>query len=370
MACNVLPRLDKQICLFERWLIVHLDTIGDSDHRQLIQRFATWEVLPRLRARAGNKPITPSSRRFAGEQTKQATVFLDWLAQRQRVLRTCDQANIDTWHAEHSEHLRRCLCGFLLWSMDSNLVRPLRLPTLTISRNPPLPQRERMALLGRLLTGHDLPLRSRVAGTIVLLYAQRLSRIVRLTIDVIHDGEQVLLRLGEPPSPVPAPFAQLLLAWINERDNMNTATNPNSRWLIPGRRAGQPMHPASLAAQGSRLEQVSAPEWSVGSLVPVPALSASDPTQSLHEMGLAGRPLGGDNGVHGRVTKSVLLTGSPGHRPAAQDSLEPHAKGVEGTSGPLVAGVGLEVNPDYPKRLEGVPQQKKLGFGVDTRALR
>jgi site-specific recombinase XerD len=106
-----------------------------------------------------------------------------------------------------------------------------------------------MALLGHLLTDHELPLRSRVAAVIVLLYAPRVSRIVRLTLDdVIYDGDQVMLRLGEPPSPVPTPVAQLLLAWINERDNMNTATNPHSRWLFPGRRARQPMHPTTLAA--------------------------------------------------------------------------------------------------------------------------
>jgi hypothetical protein len=29
---------------------------------------------------------------------------------------------------------------------------------------------------------------------------------------------------------------------------MNTATNRHSRWLFPGRRAGQPMHPDALAA--------------------------------------------------------------------------------------------------------------------------
>ncbi|MGH3847360.1 MAG: hypothetical protein ACRDS0_38960, partial [Pseudonocardiaceae bacterium] len=132
--------------------------------------------------------------------------------------------------------------------MASKLTPPLRLPPPTIARGDPLPQRERMALLGRLLTGHDLPLRPRIAGVIVLLYAQPLSRVARLTIDdVIRDQDQVLLRLGEPPSPVPTPFAQLLLAWISERDNMNTATNPDSRWLFPGRRAGQPMHPESLA---------------------------------------------------------------------------------------------------------------------------
>jgi hypothetical protein len=68
----------------------------------------------------------------------------------------------------------------------------------------PLPGRERVSQLGRILTDHDLPLRTRIAAALVLLYAQPLSRIVRLTLnDVIRDGDQVLLRLGEPPTPVP-----------------------------------------------------------------------------------------------------------------------------------------------------------------------
>jgi hypothetical protein len=83
-----------------------------------------------------------------------------------------------------------------------------------------------------------------VAAVIVLLYAQPLTRVVRLTID----GDHVLLQLGDPPSPVPVPFADLLLEWINSRDNMNTATNRGSRWLFPGRRAAQPMNLYSLAA--------------------------------------------------------------------------------------------------------------------------
>ncbi|WP_433425577.1 hypothetical protein ACQP1V_21205 [Microtetraspora malaysiensis] len=65
--------------------------------------------------------------------------------------------------------------------------------------------------------------------------------------DVLHDNDQVLLRLGEPASPVPAPFVELLLSWIDNRDNMNTATNRDSRWLFPGRRASQPLNPNSLS---------------------------------------------------------------------------------------------------------------------------
>lgn len=249
MACGALPRLDKQICSLERWLIGHLDTVTDPAHTQLLHRFASWEVLPRLRTRAENKSLTSANRRFAGEQIKLATQFLTWLTQQQRTLESCRQADIDTWHAEHGEHERNRVRSLLLWAMTSKLTRSLRLPGPSVKRNAPLPQHERMALLGQLLTDRDLPLRSRVAGVIVLLYAQRVSRIVRLTVDdVIRDGDQVLLRLGEPPSPVPAPVAELLIEWISKRDNMNTATNPNSRRLFPGGRAGQPMHSEWLAA--------------------------------------------------------------------------------------------------------------------------
>ncbi|MGA5132691.1 hypothetical protein ACPCTO_23095, partial [Streptomyces olivoreticuli] len=142
-----------------------------------------------------------------------------------------------------------CIRGFLLWCMASKLTRRFQLPTAATRRASPITQHERVNLLGRLLADHGLPLRTRIAGTIVLLYAQPLSRVVRLTIDdVTNDNGLVLLRLGDPPSPVPEPAAGLLLHWIDNRDNMNTATNRDSRWLFPGRRAGQPMHPDTLAA--------------------------------------------------------------------------------------------------------------------------
>jgi len=178
-----------------------------------------------------------------------AAAFLRWLSEHSLALSTCRQTDIDAWHVEHNQHGRNTLRAFLLWCMANKLTRRFRLPTAVIRQATPLPQHKRVDLLGRLLTDHDLSLRTRVAAAIVLLYAQPLSRIGRLTIDdVVHDGDQVLIRLGEPPSPVPGPIADLLLDWIENRDNMNTATNRDSRWMFPGRRAGQPMHPETLAA--------------------------------------------------------------------------------------------------------------------------
>ena len=254
MACGILPRIDKQLCSLERWLAGHLADISDPERAQLVRRFATWEVLPRLRRRAENKPLTPAIRRHGGDQIKRATAFLGWLADRELTLATCGQADIDVWFLEHSIHTRNSVRPFLSWCMDRKLTRRFRLPVAVSREGTALPQQQRIELLGRLLVEHDKPLRARVAASIVLLYAQPFTRIVRLTIeDVIVEDEQVLLRLGEPPSPVPGPVAELLLEWIAGRTNMNTATNRESRWLFPGRRAGQPMHPEALSATVRRL---------------------------------------------------------------------------------------------------------------------
>jgi integrase len=250
MTCAVLPAVDKYLCSFQRWLPGHLAGIADPEHAKTIRLFATWRVLPRLRARAERSHITPSVRRFAAEQIKYATAFLQWLGERNTTLASCGQIDIDAWYAENTEHGRTCLRSFLNWAMQSrHCRRSLSIPAMKVARRAALSEDERLDALGRLLTDTEIPIRLRVVGVIVLLYAQPLSRIVRLSVDdVIREGDTVLLRLGEPASPVPAPVAALLLEHIANRDNMNTATNPASRWLFPGRRAGQPSRPDHLSA--------------------------------------------------------------------------------------------------------------------------
>jgi hypothetical protein len=46
---------------------------------------------------------------------------------------------------------------------------------------------------------------------------------------------------------MPAPAAALLLEYLGQRTNMRTATNRQSRWLFPGRRAGEPLQPSTLS---------------------------------------------------------------------------------------------------------------------------
>jgi hypothetical protein len=98
-------------------------------------------------------------------------------------------------------------------------------------------QHRRLALLRQYLADNAAPARARAAAVLLLLYAQPLSRIQRLTrgdlLDV--DGQQQL-RLGNPPSPVPAVVAKLLRQLVDDLD----ASTRAGRWLFPGRLPGQP----------------------------------------------------------------------------------------------------------------------------------
>ena len=99
-------------------------------------------------------------------------------------------------------------------------------------------QQRRLALIKRVHEDRSIELVDRLVALLILLYAQPLSRILRLTVaDVQIGNRQVLLRLGDPPVPVPPPFDQALVDFLASRPNTTTATNPASQWLFPGRRA-------------------------------------------------------------------------------------------------------------------------------------
>jgi hypothetical protein len=130
----------------------------------------------------------------------------------------------------------------------------LTLPATVTGHTPPISNRQRTDLIRRTHTDPSIKPIDRVIALLILLYAQPLTRIVRLTLaDVTHDGEQLLIRLGDPPAPVPEPFADHITAYLAGRPNLTTATNPDSQLLFPGRRAGQPIHPTTLRLRLQKL---------------------------------------------------------------------------------------------------------------------
>lgn len=99
---------------------------------------------------------------------------------------------------------------------------------------------------------HDdigIPLRDRVVALLILLYAQPLIKIARLTLaDVGGPG-----CVSAPPRGTDPPFATVLLDHIATRSNQTTATKPASTLLFPGRRTDQPIQNRLAAATRRRL---------------------------------------------------------------------------------------------------------------------
>lgn len=243
MECGVLPHADRYLIQFQRWLAEWLAAVDDPEHQKALERFATWE-LSRLRSQSERKPLNWSRIHTDRMLLLRSAEFLIWLADHGLTLPTCRQAHLDGWFAEHTGQVwkTRPMLPFLCWCMDQQLMMGMTVVPPRIENPSPISQEHRLSLIREVLTCEDYPLLERAVALLVLLYAQPISRIVRLTVqDVVQDDTGVWLRLGDPPSPVPEPFASVLLCLRDQRPNMTMATNEASRWLLPGGRAGQPM---------------------------------------------------------------------------------------------------------------------------------
>jgi hypothetical protein len=211
--------------------------VADHPHEHLLRQFALWHHLPRVRADAARRPLRATAKQYVTHQFTQALVFLTWLHERGIAPREVTQAHIDTWYGEHRVHQRHNVRGFLIWAIQhGHLPRHLIASQMAYRPSASFTQQRRLALLRRYLTDDSAPATSRAAACLLLLYAQPLSRILHLTTDDLTtvDGE-LQLRLGDPPSPVPAPFAGLL--------NQLAAASAESgtSLLLPGRFPGQPI---------------------------------------------------------------------------------------------------------------------------------
>jgi hypothetical protein len=94
-------------------------------------------------------------------------------------------------------------------------------PYRTARTRPILGQQERLEPLGAVLDDEQRPLHLRVAAILLLLYAQPLTRIVRLTADRVSlEDAGVWITFDQDPVAVPEPFAGLVRRYVDARPNM------------------------------------------------------------------------------------------------------------------------------------------------------
>ncbi|KPI13639.1 hypothetical protein OK006_10983 [Actinobacteria bacterium OK006] len=120
MDSGVLPRVDRQFMLYQRWLTERFAVIEDPEHRRRLEHFVTWHQMRCLRSKAEKGPLGHSQISQAKQEITQAGAFLAWLADRDRTIEHCQQADLDAWHTEKPA-TRRPAQTFLRWCLTSPL---------------------------------------------------------------------------------------------------------------------------------------------------------------------------------------------------------------------------------------------------------
>jgi hypothetical protein len=254
VSIGTLPPRDEQMNRLERWIATAVTSRGPGE-QELLHRYAVWHLLRRLRRRAGGGETTHNQLVAVRQHVRAAIVLLDWLTARDLTLATCGQGDLDNWMTSPGTTHRREAGHFVRWARAQELTSldfPATKwggPARTIDTEARWDQARRLL--------HDTALRpeDRVAGLLVLLYAQGPSAISRLTLDHVQlTGGKVLLRLGREPVVLPEPLAGLTRQLTADRHgHAAIGDQGTSRWLFPG---GQPGRPISSYQLNERLRQL------------------------------------------------------------------------------------------------------------------
>ena len=255
IAAGILPTRDEHMVRLERWVDAAIAGRPDPDEQHLLHRYALWHMLRRLRQRTRGADITHGQYVLVRQHLRAAIGFLDWLAAQGLSLADARQGSLDEWTVGDNATLRRETHHFLRWAKKQKLTT---LDAPAIKWDGPrgvIDTEARWGQARRLLHDETIKPEDRLAGLLVLLYAQWPAAISRLTIDHIRTGGgKVLIRLGDEPVVLPEPVAALALAVVANRHGKAVVGDPGtSPWLFPGGQPGRPISPYGLA---ERLRQL------------------------------------------------------------------------------------------------------------------
>lgn len=249
IAGGLLPDVNHDLARFDAWADRFLASIdGDSD-RTIIAAYIAWHHRRRLVRMIELGTLRPFSTRGARQQTRVAAQLLVWLTGRGVTLADCRQADTDEWFAT-GPTTRTHSINFLVWARESRRCSPrLRIPNHKPAMPAGMPHQDRVALISQLLHDETLELADRVAGLLVALYAQPVSRICRISLDDIDTtGQPTTVIIHGARLELDTDTGRLLRQLVDHQ-----STDGRQAWLFPGRHPRQPVAAKSLTERLNRV---------------------------------------------------------------------------------------------------------------------
>jgi hypothetical protein len=212
VATGALPQRDEHMARLERWVAATVAARPDPEERQLLQRYAVWDLLRRLRKRHRGTGTTYGQATTLKRRLRAAIGLLDWLRARGTTLASADQGHLDAWLASGGTARQGDAGHFVRWAAAEKL------------------------------TSLELP-------------AVRWDGPRRFTVDRFETGEEgARLRLGARPVLLPEPVARLVTELVAiRRGHAVLGDQGTSPWLFPG---GQPGRPISAYRLTERLRKL------------------------------------------------------------------------------------------------------------------
>jgi hypothetical protein len=240
VAIGTLPHRDEQMIRLQRWTADLIVARADAEERNLLHRYAVWHVIRRLRSRLGDADTTYGQAVAAKRNIKAAVALLDWLTAHGLTLATAGQGDLDAWLAS-AQPLRRDGGNFVRWARKHKLTRLDHAAERWGGLTGTIDTEARWEQARWLLHDDNVDTADRVAGLLVLLYAQTATTISQLTVDHVQiTGPQVRLRLGREPILMPVPLDQMVRKLVETRaGHAAVGSHRESPWLFPGGRPGQ-----------------------------------------------------------------------------------------------------------------------------------
>ncbi|MCA1699535.1 MAG: hypothetical protein LC790_11810, partial [Actinobacteria bacterium] len=177
---GVLEPRDEHSTAFARWQRHAIDQIAPGADRAHVRAYAIWHVAHQLARNVKHERMTGAPQKYARSLINEAIKLVLWLHAQDLVLCDLRQDLIDAWITTGASTRRRARL-FLAWLERGDIT-----PALHVAwhaQGPPaapLDDEQRIAALRRLLHDRDVDPRDRLAGCLLLLYAQPLTRTAAL----------------------------------------------------------------------------------------------------------------------------------------------------------------------------------------------
>jgi hypothetical protein len=219
---------------YEAWALQVLAKVDQAADRWTLQQFHRHRLLPHVEAQCEAGKATQGTVKGAQGRLRAAIDLMAWVRPRGGLARL-SRPDIDEWFT--GPGTRHGVREFLLWAIRQHL---LDFPASAVPvRMPQSPSDVEDYKLRAVLHEEGVPADVRVAGLLVVLYGQHLSRIAgikRENVDLVSDPPRI--KLGKNWLALPDPMGRHIAELLAQGPRRRGQFVEDVRWLFLGAGAG------------------------------------------------------------------------------------------------------------------------------------